>query len=93
MFSRYASRPTLTLIALLLLLGACAPLGANDFGHSAPTATPAQDIRPSHTATVTGIEFILLESFPLQIHAIVKGTMPDVCTMIQLAAAICGWIV
>ena len=47
-----------------------------------PTATPAppQPADPiSGPATVESVEILTLESFPVQIHVRVKGTLPDDC--------------
>jgi inhibitor of cysteine peptidase len=34
-------------------------------------------------ASVESIEILILESFPVQVHALVKGNMPDTCTEID----------
>jgi inhibitor of cysteine peptidase len=36
-------------------------------------------------AQVTSIDLLLLESFPVQVHAAVKGDFPDACTAIGTA--------
>jgi hypothetical protein len=62
---------------LMILAAACAPI----------TATPSPIVTevPTKTsvATVKSIEILLLESFPLQVHAIIRGDLPDAgCTTI-----------
>jgi inhibitor of cysteine peptidase len=60
-----------------LLLAACVPV----------TATPSPIVTEVPTqasvAVVKSIEILLLESFPLQVHAVVRGDLPDAgCTTI-----------
>ena len=60
-----------------LLLAACAPV----------TATPSPIVTEVPTrvsvAIVRSIDILLLESFPLQVHAVVRGDLPDAgCTTI-----------
>ena len=74
----------------LLMLAACAPApSAPGIGNEAdPTATPqgqpgdTQD-RPANQAQVESVELLLLESFPVQVHALVKGNLADGCTEID----------
>ena len=60
-----------------ILVASCAPL----------TATPSPIVTESPTAgrvaVVKSIDILLLESFPLQVHAVVSGDLPDAgCTTI-----------
>lgn len=71
----------------ILVLSACAPLGDDNFGRSPLTTTPAPGLSLSHMTTVTSIEFLMLTSFPVQVHTIIKGILPDACTTIQAATA------
>src|SRR5687768_10681674 len=62
---------------LMILAAACAPV----------TATPSPIVTEVPTVTsaavVKSIEILLLESFPLQVHAILRGDLPDAgCTTI-----------
>jgi hypothetical protein len=62
---------------VVLLLAACAPA----------TATPAPIVSevPTHAsvALVKSMEILLLESFPLQVHAVLRGDLPDAgCTTV-----------
>ena len=68
----------LTLAAFgVILAAACAPI----------TATPSPIVTEVPTtvsgATVKSIEILLLESFPLQVNAVIRGDLPDAgCTKI-----------
>jgi len=44
---------------------------------------PVAIITPSKEATVESIEIVFLESFPLQVFAVLKGYLPDGCTVID----------
>ena len=76
--------------ALLSLLVACATApSAPGIGNEVdPTATPQgqpgdpQD-RPGNRAQVESVELLLLESFPVQVNALVKGNLADGCTEID----------
>ena len=62
---------------LMILAAACTPI----------TATPSPIVTEVPTVTsaavVKSIEILLLESFPLQVHAILRGDLPDAgCTTI-----------
>jgi hypothetical protein len=79
--SHLLSNASLGLMALLALVVACAG--------SAPTPTPTSMPAPSSTppalvpaglAPVDSLDVLILESFPVQIHVVVKGQMPDACT-------------
>ncbi|MCB2209324.1 hypothetical protein KQH62_00390 [bacterium] len=56
-----------------LILSACQP--------ATPTITPTgtQDVVTGHEATVESVEVLILESFPVQAQAVVKGYLPDGC--------------
>jgi hypothetical protein len=67
----------LRLAALAMIFAACAPV----------TATPSPIVTEVPTqasaAVVKSIEILLLESFPLQVHAVLRGDLPDAgCTTI-----------
>jgi inhibitor of cysteine peptidase len=57
-----------------LLLAACQP--------ASPVETPSvdEDYAYGQDATVTSIDVLLLESFPLQAQAVLEGYLPDGCT-------------
>jgi hypothetical protein len=64
-------------VLLAILVASCAPL----------TATPSPIVSESPTAVsvavVKSIDILLLESFPLQVHAVIRGDLPDAgCTTI-----------
>jgi inhibitor of cysteine peptidase len=51
-----------------------------------PTATPTaapSSLVVTGEAKVDSVEFMVLESFPVQIRALVKGNLPDGCTTIS----------
>jgi hypothetical protein len=64
-------------VLLAIFVASCAPL----------TATPSPIVTESPTAgsvaVVKSIDILLLESFPLQVHAVIRGDLPDAgCTTI-----------
>lgn len=60
-----------------LLAAACAPAAAT------PSATVTEVPTLASVAVVKSIEILLLESFPLQVHAVIRGDLPDAgCTTI-----------
>ena len=67
-------------VALAAVLAACAPAAAET-----PTPSPIVTEVPTLTsvAVVKSIEFLFLESFPVQVHAVIRGDLPDAgCTTI-----------
>lgn len=74
------------ILTLLLLLLAAAGCGG---GEPEPTATavPPTDAPPSEpvsgTANIESIQILMLESFPVQINARLRGVLPDGCTNID----------
>jgi inhibitor of cysteine peptidase len=76
-----------------IFLGACLgslPVpGSNDQPvTSLETPVPTDEASPNvfeygEAAYIESIDTVFLESFPLQIHAILKGNLPDGCTTIQ----------
>jgi len=57
-----------------------APIGSNDGTPGAPP--PAVGTAIFGDAVVDSVEFLMLESFPVQIVAVVRGNLPDGCTQI-----------
>jgi inhibitor of cysteine peptidase len=84
------------LLVLVLLLSGCAvrviPLGSSPAHPAQPVssddATPTATPSPRGGATVSGqamveqIQILFLESFPVQVTAVVSGYLPDGCTRI-----------
>ncbi|MEN6408918.1 MAG: hypothetical protein ABFD44_04300 [Anaerolineaceae bacterium] len=52
------------------------------------TVTPTPSDTSGESALVENIEFLTLESFPVQITAVVSGSLPDGCTTIDRTEAI-----
>jgi inhibitor of cysteine peptidase len=82
---------TMVYAGITLLLAACAA-PAPDTGQEdevVPAATPpAQPGEPqtdpdTKRAQVDGVETVILESFPVQVHTIVRGNLADGCTEID----------
>lgn len=62
---------------LMILATACAPIT------STPSPIVTEVPTQASVAVVKSIEILLLESFPLQVHAVVRGDLPDAgCTTI-----------
>jgi inhibitor of cysteine peptidase len=59
-------------LALALLLGACGPVATG------PTVLPDPD-----TVVVEQIDIQILESFPVQVHVVARGKLPDACSYID----------
>ncbi len=47
-----------------------------------PASTPGEDTMIIGTADVEGIDILMLESFPVQVHVAAFGNLPDGCTRI-----------
>ncbi|MCB9421188.1 MAG: hypothetical protein H6667_15410 [Ardenticatenaceae bacterium] len=75
-----------TIFTLILLLFIAAGCGGTE---PEPTATPLPptDAPPSEpvtgTANVESIQILMLESFPVQVNARMRGVLPDGCTTID----------
>jgi inhibitor of cysteine peptidase len=66
----------LTATLLLALLAACGPAGEP----AIPTPQGGDD---TGLAQVESIDILILESFPVQVHVLARGTLPDSCTTID----------
>jgi inhibitor of cysteine peptidase len=77
---RDTKRLPVVLFMVLVAIVACSP-GAE------PTPTPAApggDEPPvAGQAAVESIEILILESFPVQVHVVARGNLPDGCTSID----------
>jgi hypothetical protein len=81
----------------LIALAACGPVGGQPISPTStpvpvavsPTAMPEPPAPTppgssiSGEATVESVELLMLESFPVQVRAVVKGYTPDSCTTIS----------
>jgi inhibitor of cysteine peptidase len=70
------------LAIMVIAAAACTPDSSAE-----PTSTPEQPESPvqsgrerGQTAIVDDLEIMLLESFPVQVNAVVSGNLPDGCT-------------
>jgi inhibitor of cysteine peptidase len=66
---------TIVLVLAAVLLGACGSTAA-------PTPAPG-DAVVHGKAVVEEIEILILESFPVQIHVVARGYLPNGCTKID----------
>jgi len=79
------------IIPLAILLAACQPsvsLSGDQSVSYHDTPTPletreAGQLEISQAAIVESVDALVLESWPLQVHAHIKGNLPDGCTTIQ----------
>lgn len=69
-----------------VLLGALALVACQPAPAALPTATPTTAVTPaepvSGSASIETLELLIMESFPVQVNAIVSGNLPDGCTTI-----------
>jgi hypothetical protein len=72
---------------LLGLAAACVPATPAQFPTTTPAptrtpapATPTAGAPITGTALVEGVDVLILESFPVQAQAVVRGSLPDACT-------------
>ena len=67
---------------ITLLLGACAPTLASP-SPATPSPIVTEEIPVTSAAVVESIEIQILESFPVQVNAVLRGQLPDAgCTTI-----------
>ena len=77
---------TIILLSMLILGAACTPLlGTGDDGSADKTA-PIQ-AAPQVNVIVDEIELQIMESFPIQVVAVVRGHLPDGCTVLDAISA------
>jgi inhibitor of cysteine peptidase len=58
------------------------PITSEDKAVQTPTGLK-DDMAINPVVIVETIEIVFLESFPLQVHAVLKGNLPDGCTIIK----------
>ena len=80
------------LVLTAIFLSACLkvnPPGSNDQPvSSSDTPVPTEAANPNdfvfgEATYIESVDTVFLESFPLQVHAVIKGNLPDGCTTIQ----------
>lgn len=81
------------LLGITIFLGACVknsqePIGGDQPVSSEDTPAPKETLDPhkfeiDEAAYIDGMDIVFLESFPLQVHAVLKGNFPDGCTSIE----------
>lgn len=69
---------TLSLLAALPLLAACGTPAPGTGGDTAGDQPVTGGL-----ATVEGIDILILESFPVQVSVVVRGSLPDSCTEVD----------
>ncbi|MBI9045286.1 MAG: hypothetical protein JEZ06_12425 [Anaerolineaceae bacterium] len=79
------------LLAFIVIFSACYPAQDNPLDQAISSDEPPQQIPEPLTqpdfpieekSIVEHVELIMLESFPLQVHAIIRGALPNGCTFI-----------
>lgn len=83
----------LPLVASVSIFWACSsPFPVSDMNDqpvsSEDTPDPTETLDPKkyeigETAYIDSLDIVFLESFPLQVHAVLKGNFPDGCTSVQ----------
>jgi hypothetical protein len=69
----------LALLSILtMLIVAC-----NQPAQPGDSATPTPEEAVSEEVVGQSIDIVILESFPVQVHAIVRGTLPDACSFVE----------
>jgi hypothetical protein len=93
------SKKMLTFIAIFILLSACAPPVTDGPALPGDTAVPEEpemsNAKPVSVkdevvigkAPVDEVEIVIQESFPVQVSAVVRGSLPDACTEINQASS------
>jgi inhibitor of cysteine peptidase len=87
--SRLTRCSHIALLTVSLLLAGCRMPGGDFPKPEDPTARPPTPVKltdpDSETgpATVEEIEILLMESFPIQVAVLVKGYLPDGCTVVD----------
>ena len=81
------------LIGITFFMCACLknlpePVGGNQPVSSEDTPAPTETLdlgkfEIDEAAYIDSMDIVILESFPLQVHAVLKGNFPDGCTSIQ----------
>jgi inhibitor of cysteine peptidase len=81
------------LLSITFILGACQnnfsdPIGGDQPVSSEDTPAPAETLDPDkfeigEAAYIDNMDIVFLESFPLQVHVVLKGNFPDGCTSIH----------
>jgi inhibitor of cysteine peptidase len=87
------NRLVLVILALTFLLSACQnnstdPVNSDQSVSSENTPAPTETLDPDQfkigeITYLDNMDVVFLESFPLQVHSILKGNFPDGCTSIQ----------
>ncbi len=75
---RVLIQASVLLILVAALVAACGPQPTRT-----PPAEPPADGVIYGEALVEDVEIQILESFPVQVHAVVRGHLPDGCTTIE----------
>ncbi len=74
------------LFVLAIVAAACSESGTAS--QPTPTSAPAPEpMAITDQAFVESIEILILESFPVQVHAVVRGQLPDACAFVERAQA------
>lgn len=87
-------RLILTLFIVALAFASCQPDSFDDTTASPPTSTPApaspspEEVNLERSlANVEELDLLILESFPVQVHAVISGILPDGCTTLDEISA------
>jgi hypothetical protein len=70
------------MFVLIFALSACSPLSVFALNSQEPVEEPT--IVYQEDVLVESLEVLFLESFPVQVHVIVRGQLPDACSFIEM---------
>jgi len=75
-----AKTALLTITLVMLVVAACAPSSSDDVVPAPPTSAPVTE---GVRVYVDAIDILIMESFPVQVAAIVRGNLPNGCSRLD----------
>ncbi len=75
-------RAALLIMTTVLLMAGCSPDDFLPLDRGGPPASEEEQISAADSLIVEQVDVQVLESFPVQVQVVVKGSLPDACTEI-----------